>query len=106
MAPHHAKAKRKCPRRCVFGSDMAHLLSCGESCIKTRVSAFLIKRVVLERDTTGHFATAKQGTPRIAQAQWKFSLGQVVVTPDALEVLRLAGQTPAKFLKRRDTPNR
>jgi len=36
----------------------------------------------------------------IAKAQPKFSLGQIVATPGALEALDKAGQPPTEFLKR------
>jgi hypothetical protein len=39
-------------------------------------------------------------TPMIAKAQPKFLLGRVVATPDAIEALQKAGQTPIEFLKR------
>jgi hypothetical protein len=36
----------------------------------------------------------------IAKSQPRFSLGQIVATPGALEALQKAGQTPTEFLKR------
>jgi len=38
----------------------------------------------------------------IAKAQPKFSLGQIVATPGALEVLQKAGQSAAEFLQRHE----
>jgi hypothetical protein len=42
----------------------------------------------------------KRGTPMIAKSQPKFSLGQIVATPGALEALQKAGQSPVEFLQR------
>jgi hypothetical protein len=36
----------------------------------------------------------------IAQLHPKFSLGQIVATPSALEALQKAAQTPTEFVKR------
>jgi hypothetical protein len=42
----------------------------------------------------------KRRTLMIATTQPKFSLGQIVATPAALEALEKAGQTPTEFLQR------
>jgi hypothetical protein len=44
------------------------------------------------------YFTERKGAPMIAKSQPKFSLGQIVATPDALEALHKAGQSAAQFL--------